>query len=77
MQLPTHVVYERSAQEIQDIVDSFISTRSIPLNIMELVLYKVLSNIQSRKAFDYANYDIMKEQDKESRKEDAKEGEST
>ena len=73
MQLPSHVIYERSTQEIQDMVDNFISTRSIPLNIMELMLYKVLSNIQNRKAYDYANFDIMQEQEKE----DAKEGEAT
>ena len=77
MQLPTHIVYERSTQEIQDMVDAFITTRNIPVNLMELMLYKVLSNVQSRKAYDYANFDIQKEQEKESRKEDAKEGEST
>lgn len=65
MQLPMYVVYDRSAQELEDMVDAFIRGRNIPTDVMELILYKVLSHVQQRKAYDVANAYIANEQSKE------------
>lgn len=74
MNLPAHVIYDRSTQELEDMVIQFITERSIPSNVMELMLYKVLNRVQVLKDYDIANLRIQEEEINEQHKNKGKEG---
>jgi len=65
MNLPVWAVRERSEQELQEMVNTFMKDRHIPSDIMELMLHKVLSYVQTIKAYDYANLRIAESEQKE------------
>ena len=72
MNLPVVTVYDRSTQELEDMVNDFMQNRSIPACVMELMLYKVLSNVQKQKEYEYANMSIMDNQQDDSAQKEVK-----
>lgn len=55
---PIHIVIDKTAQDVEAFVANIGRERGIKPDIMELILYKVLSNVQREKVFDYTNFVI-------------------
>ena len=54
MDLPIILVMDKATQEIRDYVASLMKRYNLNADVMEFVLYKVLSNIQESKSSTYA-----------------------
>ena len=55
----TPFIVERSTEEIKDLIDTLMNERQIGADLMELMLYKNLSYVQSLKSSSLANLYIQ------------------
>lgn len=52
---PINIVFDKTAQDIEEYISNVSKERGITSDIMELILYKVLSNVQREKVYAYTN----------------------